>query len=78
MGSKLKPGRWDCYANAEPDEPMFILLARDSSAPTMVRMWAARRIKAIEVGEKPKDDEQQITEALDLADAMEAWRKEHR
>lgn len=29
MGTKNNPGAFDCYANAEPDEPMFVLLARD-------------------------------------------------
>lgn len=29
MGTKSNPTQFDCYANALPDEPMFILLARD-------------------------------------------------
>lgn len=43
MGSKIAPGAFDCYANAEPDEPMFVLLARDPDAPNVVRDWAAAR-----------------------------------
>lgn len=43
MGTKLSPGPWDCYEAAEPDEPMFVLLARDPAAPGLVRRWAAHR-----------------------------------
>lgn len=40
MGTKTDPGRYDCYHKAAPDEPMFVLLARDPLAPTLVRLWA--------------------------------------
>ncbi len=43
MGTKNQPGEFDCYANAEPDEPLFILLGRDKHAPTLVWLWAALR-----------------------------------
>lgn len=43
MATKEKPGEFDCYANAKPDEPMFVLLARDVSAPWLVAAWAALR-----------------------------------
>jgi len=43
MGTKNNPGKFDCYANAEPDEPMFILLGRDKHAPTLVWLWATLR-----------------------------------
>lgn len=36
MGTKNNPGAFDCYANAEPDEPMFVLLGRDKHAPAPV------------------------------------------
>lgn len=42
MATKNKPGEFDCYANADPDEYMFVLLARDSSAAFVVRVWAWR------------------------------------
>lgn len=41
MGTKNNPAPYDCYANAEPDEPMFILLARDSRAAILVDLWAS-------------------------------------
>jgi hypothetical protein len=40
MGTKLKPGKFDCYDAAKDDEPMFTLLARDPLAPWLVEMWA--------------------------------------
>ncbi len=39
MGTKNNPGDFDCCLNAEDDEPMFVLLARDASAPDLVREW---------------------------------------
>jgi hypothetical protein len=50
MGTKNNPGDFDCYANAEPDEPMFVLLGRDPTAAALVRLWAATRA---EQGEDP-------------------------
>lgn len=63
MGTKLKPGKFDCYANAAEDEPMFILLARDKHAPTLVWLWAAMRELDGETPEK-------IQEARDCTAAM--------
>jgi hypothetical protein len=41
MGTKRNPGAFDCHAAALPDEPLFILLARDPAAPHLVKAWAA-------------------------------------
>ncbi len=41
MGTKNNPGKYDCYANAEPDEPLFVLLARDVTAQYFVAAWVA-------------------------------------
>lgn len=43
MGSKNNPGKFDCYAAAHPDEPMFTLLGRDPLAAGLVRIWAQLR-----------------------------------
>lgn len=69
MGTKLKPGAFDCYANAAPDEPMFVLLARDESAPALVRKWVD--LRAARKGLTEPDDKE--LEALACADAMERW-----
>lgn len=71
MGTKNKPGKFDCYQAADPDEPMFVLLARDGDAPHLVREWANRREHASGC-RTPK-----IQEAFDCADAMEKWRLEN-
>jgi hypothetical protein len=66
LGSRNNPGKWDCHANAHPDEPMFVLLGRDPSASLLVRLWA-------EVRAKQGEDPAMVQEARDCADAMEAW-----
>lgn len=40
MGTKSNPGKFDCYDKAEPDEPLFVLLARDETAADFVELWA--------------------------------------
>lgn len=63
MGTKNNPGAYDCYANAEPDEPMFVLLARDRHAALLVNLWAAlRRLDG--------DDPGKIAEAERCANSM--------
>lgn len=69
MGTKNTPGDYDCYANAEPDEPMFILLGRDTRAPSLVDEWA-------DVSEARGTDPAKVAEARACADAMRRWRKD--
>lgn len=71
MGTKNNPAPFDCYANAEPDEPMFILLARDRLAPSLVEMWAATR-------ELMGEDPAKVAEANECAAAMRTWREANR
>jgi len=78
MGSKINPGSFDCYANAAPDEPMFILLARDISAPDLVEQWAVERMRAIMLRLKPQSDMPMVDEAEACAKAMREWRKANR
>lgn len=66
MGTKNNPGAYDCYANADPDEPMFVLLGRDPMAGDLVRAWAQWRRGR---GEEPA----KIAEALACADSLDAW-----
>lgn len=63
MGTKNNPGKFDCYANAAPDEPMFILLARDADAPALVYLWACMR-------EAMGEEAVKVQEARDCAAAM--------
>jgi len=66
MGSKNSPGQFDCYHAADPDEPMFILLARDWTAPILVKLWADLR-------EQRGTNAQKIAEARACAEAMVRW-----
>lgn len=66
MGTKNKPGNFDCYANALPDEPMFILLGRDGMAPALVEEWANAR-------ERAGEDRAKVAEARQCAESMRDW-----
>lgn len=48
MGTKNNPGKFDCYANADPDEPMFVLLGRDCLASHLVSIWSKIRMGDME------------------------------
>lgn len=75
MGTRTIPGVFDCYNKALPDEPMFTLLARDTSAPQILRLWADVRRSEITRGERNEDDLMMCREADECADEMEEWRK---
>lgn len=68
MGTKNKPGEFDCYANAEPDEPMFVLLGRDPTASFVVEFWIALRREL-------DDTDPKLAEAGTCARAMAEWAK---
>jgi len=84
MGTKANPGDYDGYAKAERDEPIFVLLARDASAPELVREWASqRRRRGVERAfnsdtEGAVADIHQAADAEECALRMESWRKEYR
>lgn len=70
MGTKNNPGQFDCYANAEPDEPIFVLLARDKHAPALVWLWAVLR-------QLDGEDEAKVKEAHQCVVNMIEWAHEH-
>lgn len=74
MGTKANPGQYDCYASLEPDEPYFLLAARDPMAPALVRNWAMMRQQQVEQGIKPSEDMAKAVEARQCAAQMEIWR----
>jgi len=78
MATRNNPGTFDCYNAAGPDEPMFILLARDRQAPALIEKWARDRLAEIEQGTRPTADISQCLEALDCAQAMRLWRSTNR
>jgi len=68
MATKNNPGNFDCYKNAEPDEPMFVLLGRDPTASIVVAFWIAIREELAAEG-----DEDKIEEAKRVATQLVAW-----
>lgn len=70
MGTKNQPSEFDCYAAAEPDEPMFVLLGRDKFAAQLVALWADAREMA---GEDPA----KVAEARTASAQMRAWCHTH-
>lgn len=43
MATKANPGKFDCYAKADPDEPLFTLRGKDPVAEYFVAAWVAIR-----------------------------------
>ena len=70
MGTKNDPGAFDYYANAEADEPMFVLLGRDKHAPTIVWLWATLR-------ELDGEDQAKVKEARECCIGMMEWARSH-
>jgi hypothetical protein len=75
MGTKNQPGKYDCYANALPDEPIFILLARDPDFYRLVNEWADKRDRDIQCGERPASDGPLVAEARLCAAQGAHWRR---
>jgi hypothetical protein len=89
MGTVSLPGLLDCYQKAEDGEPKFTLLGRDPVAAGLIRIWAAVRSGNIDDAlhnlnelnrkvvpnyqDNPTSSEQ-IDNALDIADQMDAFR----
>ena len=68
MATKNNPGVFDCYDNAHPDEPMFVLLGRDKNAPDTIEAWAGER-------EEDGEDAHVVAEARLCAEQMRTWRR---
>lgn len=76
MGTKNDPGEFDCYDNAEPDEPMFVLLARDPLAPILVELWASLRADDGVRTHPSAPAPAKVAEARHCAASMRAWRRQ--
>lgn len=77
MGTKLTELRDGCFHKAMDDEPMFVLLARDTSGPLVIRIWADVREAEIRQGVRPATDMTQVIDARATADKMEQWRSDN-
>lgn len=77
-----------CLTKAQTNEPIFVLLGRDATAADVVRDWVQRVLEPhranhdrqylradVEDPQTPLSDalRAKLVEALDQADAMEAW-----
>lgn len=81
----MQPGAFDCMKAALPDEPYFVLLARDPSAPAMLGTWVAQRRKdvfakaddneAVPLPDDLAEDLRKCTEAETCAFEMTIWRR---
>jgi hypothetical protein len=60
-----------CWNKAKDDEPVFILLGRDISAPYAIEMWVDARI----VADKNKFEDKQIQESLEVAKEMTLYER---
>jgi hypothetical protein len=75
MATKSNPGKFDCYKTALPDEPMFVLLARDPDFSRLVREWMHRRHRDILCGDRPDTDIELVQQAGQCAMDGENWRR---
>lgn len=75
MGTKNNPAPNDCYHKAAPDEPMFVLLARDPHAPALVEAWAVARARMMHHGQAPDTDQSKVDEAFACAKQMREWKE---
>lgn len=88
MGTKNKPGKFDCLDKIAPDEPYFVLRANDPNAADVVRFWSMKFLTSdrnthhVEgVGQiitYTKEEWEKFNEAMRCADAMEEWRKNNK
>lgn len=67
MATKNNPGKFDCYDNAHPDEPMFVLLGRDPLAPFLVDLWIKVR------RELGSGEPEQLAEAETCVRSLHDW-----
>jgi hypothetical protein len=58
-----------CLNRAAPDEPVFVLRAKDKHAAMTVRHWATMA--------QGTHEAERIAEARELADRMDKWRVAH-
>lgn len=79
MGTKMNPGKHDCYNHLAIDEPYFLLMARDPCGAKTVEGWARARKAWLRdnrwymTAEQIQEQEDKIAEALKCADDMRKW-----
>jgi len=69
-------------AEVANDEPIFVLRAKDKTAPATVRHWIYKQIplrddEAITIYDQRITDNPKLAEARELADRMDDWQRAH-
>lgn len=77
MGAKQDPGAFKYLDKALPDEPFFVLLARDQQGAGLVLLWANERETGINEGRFPESDREKVAEARQIAERMKEWRSKN-
>ena len=72
MSTKEQPGPFDAFAKLAPDEPYFVLRAKDISAPATIEAWVRFRRGSPSKAAKA-DEAARLTEALACAAQMRDW-----
>jgi hypothetical protein len=69
-----------CLVKREEGEPMFVLLARDSTAPAVMEKWCALRDREIQQGTRPNSDEEveHVFAVRQKIIEFRRWRRVHR
>ena len=70
MGTKQKPGAFDCYGKAADDEPLFVLRAKDPAAPAAIQAWIVARLAC---GVSKDGEIERLKEAMQCVHAMSVW-----
>lgn len=69
-----------CLSKREPEEPMFVLLGRDSAAPYAIVQWCLTRANEIRSGRRPDTTEEwsHIKDVRAKTAAFADWRSKNR
>jgi hypothetical protein len=75
MGTKAKPGQYDCYVRLLLDEPHLVLAARSPEFAPTVQFFADRRQQRVDCGDAPPEDGDLVVEARKVAAEGPEWRR---
>jgi hypothetical protein len=80
LRSKVSVPADPCLAKREPDEPMFILLGRDTVAPAILMEWCHQREMEMLRGTREDTEEERshIADVRAKVAEFRTWRAEHR
>lgn len=68
MGTRSKPGKYDCLNKLHPNEPFFVLRGNDKLAPRLIAAWA-------DAAEQMGTPLPKVQEARQCGQDMLAWQR---